>query len=150
MKYDNRGTGTSCLKFMIVRKRTYLPNQKELLLAGPLRWSNCTWWHFLFSSDLSFQAVVCRTVQLLRARRYLLHLFIFSITWSANDALMIGEWMDTVDSLVALKIVLLYSTFPYTISHGNLGKRNQCQKDATLTSHESSFMFKSYTCSLRL
>ena len=36
------------------------------------------------------------------------------------------------------KIVFLHFTFPYTISRGNLGERNQCQKDAILIFHEFS------------
>ena len=51
---------------------------------------------------------------------------------------MIGEWMNAVGFLAASKTVFLYLTFPYTVSHGNLGKRNQCQKDAVLIFHEFS------------
>lgn len=32
---------------------------------------------------------------------------------------MRGEWMNTGHPLASLKIVLLYSTFPYNISQGN-------------------------------
>lgn len=62
----------------------------------------------------------------------------FSGAWTTNAALTIGEWMNAGSFLAASKTVFLYLTFPFTVSRGNLGKRNPCQKDAILIFHEFS------------
>lgn len=78
----DRGAGASCLNFTAAHKRTYLPNQKELLPEGPLRPSNCTCWYFLFSSDLSFQGTAHWTVELLRQGS----IFLISVSVAVSSA----------------------------------------------------------------